>query len=341
MSGGTDGPQEGSPPSTSRVLVLLALVTALSILGFVAVAEVYPCLTVSYSGEGTADNPYEVSNLNQLQCVNQDLDAHYEQVSDIDASETEGWNDGRGFLPIGSGTLDDVFNGTYDGAGYTITNLTIDRRVSAMERSEHILVGQDEDGRIVGLFGTIGPHAEVTNVSTVNADVVGVTFVGTLAGRNRGTVSRSHATGDVEGADFVGGLVGLSIGKSPASVPVIERSYSLVNVSGSVAVGGLSSENAASEGSNAIIRESYAAGEVNGEDVGGLAAAGGGSTVNSYWDVNATGQNSSVGGTGLTTEQMTGETARGNMTGFDFESTWETVPEGYPRLSDALAPDAP
>jgi hypothetical protein len=40
----------------------------------------------------------------------------------------------------------------------------------------------------------------------------------------------------------------------------------------------------------------------------------------------------STWGTGLTTEQMTGEAARGNMTGFDFDDTWKKVPDGYPKI---------
>lgn len=54
------------------------------------------------------------------------------------------------------------------------------------------------------------------------------------------------------------------------------------------------------------------------------------------------GQNECDGGTGLTTEEMTGANAEENMDGFNFEEIWETVEEddvdanedGYPILQD-------
>ncbi|MGM0405856.1 MAG: hypothetical protein ACQEQM_06925, partial [Thermoplasmatota archaeon] len=60
------------------------------------------------------------------------------------------------------------------------------------------------------------------------------------------------------------------------------------------------------------------------------------------WDVEASGLDDSNGGTGLTTDEMAGESAPNNMEGFDFEDSWETVVEddedsaedGYPILQD-------
>ena len=41
-----------------------------------------------------------------------------------------------------------------------------------------------------------------------------------------------------------------------------------------------------------------------------------------YWDTEATGVDESPVGSGLTTAEMTGPAARGNVSGFDFEFTW-------------------
>jgi hypothetical protein len=61
--------------------------------------------------------------------------------------------------------------------------------------------------------------------------------------------------------------------------------------------------------------------------------------------MNTTGLEISEGGTGLTTEEMTGSAASGNMTGFNFMDTWETVPDDYPILSwetsDSGSPSSP
>ncbi|KTG18776.1 hypothetical protein AUR66_18150, partial [Haloferax profundi] len=45
------------------------------------------CIGVSFvGGDGSTDAPYQISTLRQLQCIQTDLDAHYELVSDIDAT---------------------------------------------------------------------------------------------------------------------------------------------------------------------------------------------------------------------------------------------------------------
>jgi len=53
--------------------------------------------TLFASGSGTEDDPYLIENVYQLQDMKENLSAHYKLVTDIDATETEGWNDGKGF----------------------------------------------------------------------------------------------------------------------------------------------------------------------------------------------------------------------------------------------------
>ncbi|OIB58543.1 DUF7289 family protein [Natrialba sp. SSL1] len=51
------------------------------------------CDAVDYEGSGSEHDPYQISNVDQLQCINdQGLDDHYELVDDIDAHGTEYWN---------------------------------------------------------------------------------------------------------------------------------------------------------------------------------------------------------------------------------------------------------
>jgi hypothetical protein len=59
------------------------------------------------------------------------------------------------------------------------------------------------------------------------------------------------------------------------------------------------------------------------------------SVKNSYWDLEATGQSSSLGSdseAGLSTDEMTGDNASANLNGFDFSDTWK-VTDGYPTLT--------
>ena len=56
------------------------------------------CSAVSYTGSGTSSDPYEVGNVDQLQCIeNQGLGNDYELTSDIDASGTSQWNEQSSF----------------------------------------------------------------------------------------------------------------------------------------------------------------------------------------------------------------------------------------------------
>jgi hypothetical protein len=340
--------------------VFVVVLLALGVGWFVQTDEPF-CSTVAYEGEGTEANPYEVENVRQLQCIGvRGGEANYTQVSDIDASETSEWNSGEGFEPI-------EFDDTFDGQGYNITNLTINRRGEA------------------GLFSL--NTGQITNVSLVNVEATGYAPVGGLVGENSGTVSNSYASGSVEGSSiYTGGLVGINFGtisKSHASVSVdgeeevgglvgvnfgggvIENSYSDGSVDGTRVVGSLVGRNHEDAtvsnsyatgsvegdeevgglvGSNTggIINESYATGSVNGSvNVGGLVGLNEyrefeGTVTESYWDMEKTGQSASAGnGTGLNTSEITGSAARGNMTGFNFTSTWETVtdPDDYPVLA--------
>ncbi len=411
----------------SRLIVgaiaVLLLVLAVATIGIPAaqVAEAPDCSTVTYNGEGTETNPYEVSDIDQLQCIEeQSLDANYVQVSNIDASDTSAWNGGDGFEPIGelNPDGDTEFTGTFDGGGSTITGLTIDRgdednvglfggnngHITTVGLEDVEITGGERVGGLVGGngFGTVED-------SYATGDVTGDLSVGGLAGQNFGTVEGSYATGDVTGDINAGGLVGFHstgiVKDSYATGTVtggsnvggliglnnkeVEASYSSGDVTGESPVGGLVGANTNEattgksyatgdvEGDSVVgglagqnmgaVTESYSTGAVNyredddfaddddfgdfdddvvveshttdtvtgdGDLVGGLIAFNLGSVTDSYWDTEATGQDDSDGGTGLTTSEMTGSAAPNNMDGFDFKETWETVtnPDDYPVL---------
>jgi hypothetical protein len=330
-------------------------------------------------GSGTDAEPYRISTVSGLEAMEDDLDANYVLTSDVDASATATANGGAGFAPVGNASGE--FTGRFDGNGYTITGLTIDRPAA-------------ED---VGLFGETGAGAVIESVELANASVTGGNNVGGVAGDLSegsvlrdvsGTVSVTATTdagglvgdvqsgsvvqsasvaGTVTGSDNIGGLVGSSVGgvvtRSSARATVtatgaepgresartgglvggnynggvINRSHASGVVDGGRA-GGITGENY----NSSRVVATYAVGSVNGtagqtggvvgENVGGCPLRGcenfGPSTVtDSYWDVVATGQANSDGGT----TQMQGSAAEGNMTGLDFESTWTTT-DGYPSL---------
>jgi len=325
------------------------------------------CSTVTYEGDGTASSPYRVENVRQLQCIeDRGLDANYVQISDIDASETSEWNGGEGFEPIGevptsrsTGADYTSFRGTFEGQGYNITDLTIEHRwwvgmfasndgeITKVSLLDIKATGRDRVGSLVGVNrpngtisesyatgsveggssagGLVGFNWGTVSDSYATASVKGSLVVGGLVGENHGTVGQSYTTGTVSGSDGVGGLVGNNAGRT------ISNSYATGSIEGDENVGGLVGSN-----SGSTVKKSYATGSVEGnENVGGLIGfqQESGTASNSYWDVEATGQSTSAGGTGLKTSQMTGSAARGNMTGFDFNNTWASKPNEYPMLA--------
>jgi PGF-CTERM protein len=145
-----------------------------------------------------------VEDIDDLQAVQNNLNANVILRNDIDASETENWNNGKGFDPIGDQQA--PFTGTFDGRGYTIENLTINR----------------PNEQNVGLFGYAGGYradATIENVRLENAEITGGSQTGGLAGtleegpNSNSFVLNTSVTGDIKGSgSYAGGLVGFPTG---------------------------------------------------------------------------------------------------------------------------------
>ena len=145
-----------------------------------------------------------------------------------------------------------------------------------------------------GLAGYSGGGGVVSK-SGGTGSVTGGSRVGGLVGSNEGSISGSYSAGTVDGGSGVGGLTGYNFGS-------IAATYSVAGVSGhGVSIGGLVGHNA--EG--AAVSASYSAGAVTGSDsTGGLIGANDGNVTRSFWDLDASNQVDSAGGTGLTTTLM-------------------------------------
>jgi len=184
--------------------------------------------------------------------------------------------------------------------------------------------------RVGGIFGSLY-FSELIDSNSDSA-IQGQTFVGGLVGYNASSnILTSFSSGNITGLDWgAGGLVGYNHGSS------ISDSYSLSNVTGDRTVGGLVGEN---DGS---ITNSYSIGAVIGnENVGGLIGVDDGTTSNSYWNIETSGQDTSAGGEGRTTEQMTYPYDAETYVNWDFENIWAhdhdyTVNAGYPHLGEGI-----
>ena len=238
----------------------------------------------TYSGgSGTRLDPYQIATAADLIALSRaaaDWDAHFIQTADIvfAADETQvdwdgdtvlewgaGDHDTFGFSPLGSPVWDGQdfvgtpFSGSYDGDGYTIGNLYIDRPATFF----------------IGLFGTID-GATIRNLRLVDTDITGNAYTGGLVGyaASDSAICNSTATGMVAGTVYVGGLAGRS-----CDVSSIINSAAAVTVAGEQCVGGL----VGYAFDDASITNSSAIGAVTGDVfVGGLAGAMGGIITNSY-----------------------------------------------------------
>jgi len=88
----------------------------------------------------------------------------------------------------------------------------------------------------VGFFGCVAPVGQIMNLKMVGVSIsADGSFVGGLAGVNRGVISNCEVLGDIDGGDFTGGLVGLNT----AGSSVISDSLTRINVKAPELVGGL------------------------------------------------------------------------------------------------------
>ncbi|MEK3731666.1 S-layer homology domain-containing protein [Paenibacillus sp. FSL M8-0334] len=262
-------------------------------------------------GSGTEEAPYIIETAEQLNKVRDYLDAHFKLGADINLST---YSSGEGWLPIAT-EYSSPFTGTFDGNGYQITGLKINREdenyqslfgvtsETAVIRNVHLEVveikGYDYIGGLVGYSYGIIENSTVTGTlirgemkvgglagivrndvigSSAHIEVVGEREVGGLAGLFRGstgkkiTIRDSFATGDVAGINnLVGGLVGIISSGNIGSVNEITNSYATGEVNGDQLVGGFVGKAEALPSGVVRIKNSYATGNVNGKQyVGGL-----------------------------------------------------------------------
>jgi len=294
-------------------------------------------------GSGTSESPYQIENWQNLYWLSQNnsaWDKYYQQIADIafpgDHDEKTGgiydWDGGKGWTPIGTGFSNDRFTGTYNGSGFTISNLFINR----------------PDEQYVGLFGSIGEAGIVTNLNLDLVNVTGGSEVGALAGRLYGTISDIEVNGVVkqlEGSTVagnplqnIGGLVGVSwsgaeisdahfdgtvtsygthsgglVGNNSGTITASSTSGTVEILTNLNNAGGLVGSNMVS--GEIISSSSTAAINSSGEYIGGLVGANNGNIIESRAEgcVTASGNNRIGGLVGYNKGSIEGSSAFGNV----------------------------
>ncbi len=180
----------------------------------------------------------------------------YELVANISLAA---YRDGKGWQPLGHdidnatyGCQGAAFDGTFEGNGWTISDLSINR--------------SDED--CVGLFGHIAADSEIRYLTLRAEAVTGGNNVGGLMGYGESAQihSSSVVVGGVRGTNQVGGLMGNS-----QSVRIFSSSIVAAVVRGDDNVGGLVGSSDLAQ----IFSSSVVAGQVSGRnEIGGLVGYG-------------------------------------------------------------------
>jgi len=217
---------------------------------------------------------------------------------------TKLWEAGKGWEPIGRNAAT-AFTGDFNGAGYQVLNLFIDRAASPVANNVYPSDGEDN----VGLFGYVenktASDTYIRGVTLVNPRVKGRRATGALVGRvllpittparsYTVYIERNAVLGDgssyVMGFGATGGLVGANNSVAKQRVPVVRYSWANITVSAThpynytpnpndpvgntgifnphnIKYGGLVGCN-----ENGLTQDSYARGNVSGGDrVGGVA----------------------------------------------------------------------
>jgi len=293
-----------------------------------------------FGGSGTSGDPYLINSANQMASlaiyVNSGTNysgKYFLLQNNIDLSAYPNWT------PIGTSSY--PFNGTFDGNGHKITNLTI-----------------NTTGTYIGLFGNLS--GTIKNLGLENVNITStLSYVGGLAGKVSGTITNCYVTsGTITGGNYVGGVCGYINSGS------ISQCWSSgLSITGDSYVGGLGGYTTGSaisncysessvlanvqyaggligfDNSNGSIVNCYSNGHVNtGSYKGGLVGYGSSPTAtNSFWDNQTSYVGDSYEGTGKSTTLMkTLSTFTG--AGWDFVTTpiWKIDAarnNGYPFLA--------
>jgi len=194
------------------------------------------------SGSGTENDPYVITNANELGTIWYRSKAHYALANNVDLAGIK-W----------SSAVVPEFSGGFDGNGFCVKNLLI-----------------NDGGFFLGLFGRVNNDGGVKNLGVEDCNINGATFeeingypgsyyVGGLAGENvNGSITKCYTTGFIRGGVFVGGVIGYN------SYSLFNNCCSAAIVSGNYDVGGLAGQNYYGN-----IDNCHAVGEVNSHSYAG------------------------------------------------------------------------
>ena len=206
-----------------------------------------------YEGEGTEENPYIIETEEQLQGMQQGINAHYKLGNDIVIQNIDN------FEVIGKSSTY-PFTGSLDGNGYKITGLNI-----------------ESDNQYVGLFGYIS-GGTVKNLILENATVKSqytssaskLAYVGVVVGYIENgiiedvSITETSIVKTEKGYVYIGGIVGYATGATTINNSCSTGIVEVNSTNGDVVAGGIVGRAYRNVNSSAnSITNVYSTGDVN------------------------------------------------------------------------------
>ncbi|MDR1183422.1 MAG: FIVAR domain-containing protein, partial [Coriobacteriales bacterium] len=196
-----------------------------------AMAELNRLNNIKFTGEGTVDDPYRISNLNLLLKMNRVVNSpdagvrdeyrtkHYELTADINM-------EGVSWTPLGGIANTTAFTGSFDGGGKTISNLKVRGesylgffgfvsgatiRNLTLEDFRPEGTGAYGTSHIGGIAAYSGPGTTITNCAVSGILSTNGSPMGGITGYLSGTISGCTVEVDINstsGGNNIGGIVG-------------------------------------------------------------------------------------------------------------------------------------
>lgn len=217
-----------------------------SILLVVALLLIFPVTAsaeaIFAGGSGTAEDPWQIATAEQMNCVRNDLTAHYVLIEDIDLSAYENWEPIGAFQPLSDAPEDAevphpdfAFSGTFEGQGHKISNMTVAATApmgaglfgcaSGSEKAEayigdFILENINVSGGYLvgGAVGLQFMNCKVAGIDLVGENsLTGLQGIGGIVGTGFDLISDCTATADITVLGDDGACAGLIAGGTTMS----------------------------------------------------------------------------------------------------------------------------
>ena len=217
-------------------------------------------------GDGTIENPYQISTPEQLNAVRNDLDAHYIQINDIDMSGWGNWEPiGQVMPPYSYKSGTDLpydnsayFSGSYNGKNYSINNLKINNSSVTPSTDCYGLFAGIKNAVIENVNLNIDYQIEKGSTDYENIfNETGIDYsicVGGIVGRSSfsSRISNCFTSGNINVSDistaYIGGIIGFepnTIGSDPTVISSCRNNIDIcvygayIQMSPTIYVGGI------------------------------------------------------------------------------------------------------